>query len=90
MLLQVESFGAFETLTQYGALGVVVLALGAVLWFMLKRQLASEDMLKTKVDTLQKEMNDYIRQDQNHLKDAIENNTKALQELRDIILVKKK
>ena len=51
MLLQVESFGVFETLTQYGALGVIVLALGAVLWYMLKRQLASEDMLKTKVDS---------------------------------------
>jgi hypothetical protein len=90
MLLQVESFGVFETLTQYGALGVIVLALGAVLWYMLKRQLASEDMLKTKVDSLQKEINDYIRQDQNHLTNAIENNTKALQELREMILLKKK
>ena len=44
MLLSAEapSFGVFETLTQYGALGVVVLGLGAVLWFMLKRQLASK------------------------------------------------
>jgi hypothetical protein len=43
MVLSAEApaFGAFETLTQYGALGVVVLGLGAVLWFMLKRQLAS-------------------------------------------------
>ena len=38
MVLSAEapSFGVFETLTQYGALGVVVLGLGAVLWFMLK------------------------------------------------------
>jgi len=47
---EAQSFGAFETLTQYGALGVVVLGLGAVLWFMLKRQIASEDKLKSKVD----------------------------------------
>jgi len=46
IFLQAQSFGVFETLTQYGALGVIVLGLGAVLWFMLKRQLASEDELK--------------------------------------------
>jgi len=28
-LLQVQSFGVFETLTQYGALGVITLGLGA-------------------------------------------------------------
>ena len=48
IFLQVQSFGVFETLTQYGALGVIVLGLGAVLWYMLKRQLASEDELKRK------------------------------------------
>jgi hypothetical protein len=90
LLLQVESFGVFETLTQYGALGVITLALGAALWFLLKRQIASEDRLKAKVDELQKEINDYIRNDQNQIKSTIENNTKALQELRELILIKKK
>ena len=87
IFLQVESFGVFETLTQYGALGVVVLALGAALWFLLKRQIASEDRLKTKVEELQKEINDYIRQDQNKIKETIDNNTKALENLRDIIIM---
>lgn len=90
LLLQVESFGVFETLTQYGALGVITLALGAALWFLLKRQIASEDRLKGKVDELQKEINDYIRNDQNQIKNTIENNTKALQELRELLLFKKK
>ena len=89
MLLQAQ-FGVFETLTQYGALGVITLGLGAALWFLLKRQIASEDRLKAQVDELQKEMNDYMRNDQNQLKSAIENNTKALQELRDIIVLKKR
>ena len=62
MLLQ-ASFGVFETLTQYGALGVIVLGLGAVLWFMLKRQIASEDRLKSRVDELEKELKDYIKTD---------------------------
>ena len=54
MLLQAQ-FGVFETLTQYGALGVITLGLGAALWFLLKRQIASEDRLKKQVEDLQKE-----------------------------------
>lgn len=89
-LLQVQSFGVFETLTQYGALGVITLGLGAALWFLLKRQIASEDKLKTQVDALQKEMNDYIRNDQNQMRQTIDNNTKALTDLRDTIIRGKK
>lgn len=83
------SFGAFETLTQYGALGVVVLGLGAVLWFMLKRQIASEDKLKGKVDELQKELTHYITHDAQKTTEALNNNTKALEKLQDIILAKR-
>jgi hypothetical protein len=50
--------------------------------------LASEERLKEKVDTLQREMNEYIREDQHKLMSIIENNTEAMRELRDIILSK--
>ena len=70
MLLQAQ-FGVFETLTQYGALGVITLGLGAALWFLLKRQIASEDKLKAEVAELRKEMTDYMRKDQDAMKDAI-------------------
>ena len=90
ILLQAPSFGVFETLTQYGALGVSVLGLGAVLWFMLKRQIASEDALKKKVDDLQKELNDYIKTDTGKIQSALDNNTQALRDLREIILLSKK
>ena len=86
VLLQAQSFGVFETLTQYGALGVITLGLGAALWFLLKRQIASEDKLKSQVDALQKEITDYIRNDQNQIKQTVDNNTKALSDLRDIII----
>lgn len=86
VLLQAQSFGVFETLAQYGALGIITLGLGAALWFLLKRQIASEDRLKIKVEELQKEMTDYVRNDQNHMKQTIDNNTKALTDLRDIII----
>jgi len=88
MLLQ-ASFGVFETLTQYGALGVIVLGLGAVLWFMLKRQIASEDRLKARVDELEKELKDYIKTDQNQLRTTIENNTRAMESFRDILITRK-
>ena len=87
-LLQIQSFGVFETLTQYGALGVVTLALGYVVWSLLKRQIASEDRLKSKVEELQKEMNDYIKTDLQKVTTALENNTKAMNDLRDIIIRK--
>jgi hypothetical protein len=83
----VPSFGVFETLTQYGALGVITLGLGAALWFLLKRQIATEDKLKAQVDALQKEVNDYIRNDANNMKNSVENNTRALQDLRELIIM---
>lgn len=89
IFLQAQSFGVFETLTQYGALGVIVLGLGAVLWFMLKRQLASEDELKSKVDDLQKELNGYIKTDAGKVQSALDNNTQALKDLREIIIMSK-
>lgn len=86
LLEAVPSFGVFETLSQYGALGVVTIALGGALWYLLKRQLAAEDSLKRDLAALQKELNDYIREDQKVLKETIDNNTKALHDLRDIML----
>lgn len=89
MILQAQSFGIFETLTQYGALGVITLGLGAALWFMLKRQIATEDALKAKVDSLQKELNDYIRGDAASMKNTIDNNAKSLQDLKEFIMLNK-
>lgn len=82
----VPSFGIFETLTQYGALGVITLGLGAALWFLLKRQIASEDRLKSQVEDLQKDLNNYVKNDAGIIKSSLENNTRALQDLKDIIL----
>jgi biopolymer transport protein ExbB/TolQ len=88
LLQTVTDFGVFNVLTQYGVLGITTLGLAAAVWYLLKRQLSSEERLKDKVDTLQREMNDYIREDQHKLMSIIENNTEAMKELRDIILSK--
>lgn len=50
------NFGVFEQLTNYGALGLVVLALGAVAWYMFKRIVSEKDKLQAKVDELEKEL----------------------------------
>jgi hypothetical protein len=52
----VTNFGVFENLTQYGALGLIVLALGAVAWYMFKRIVAEKDRLQAKVEELEKEL----------------------------------
>lgn len=46
----VPSFGIFEQLANYGALGLVALALGAVVWMYIKRQLDENDRLRKKLD----------------------------------------
>ena len=86
IIIQVQSFGVFEALTQYGALGIVTIGLGVALWYLLKRQIESEDELKSRVDDLQKELNDYIRNDAARMKEVLESNTKALQDLKDLII----
>jgi hypothetical protein len=80
-----QSFGVFETLTQYGALGVITLALGYALYYLLKRQIASEDKLKAELEELRKEMNTYLRNDNSSMKSTIENNTKAINDLKDML-----
>jgi uncharacterized membrane-anchored protein YhcB (DUF1043 family) len=82
----VPSFGIFENLAQYGALGIIVLAMGAALWYLLKRMMKTEDELKEKLDTLQSEMNNYIRNDQSKLKEVIENNSRAMNDLKEVVM----
>ena len=89
VFLDVDVSGAvnsFENLAQYGALGIVASFMGVALWMLLKRMLKAEDELKKQVDGLQKEMNNYILNDQNTLKEVIENNSKVMTSLRDIVL----
>lgn len=88
-MVLLQSFGVFETLSQYGALGVITLGLGAALWFLLKRQIASEDRLKNRVDELEKELKDYIKTDRDQLRNTIDNNTRAIDSFKDIMLTRK-
>lgn len=81
-----NALGAAENLVQYGALGAIAIFMGTALWMLLKRMLKAEDELKAKVESLQKQMDDYIITDQNKLREVIENNSKVMTSLRDIVL----
>lgn len=50
----VPSFGIFEQLANYGALGLAALALGAVCWIFIKRHLDEKDRLQRKLDEMDK------------------------------------
>jgi hypothetical protein len=46
----VPSFGIFEQLANYGALGLATLALGALAWFFIKRNMDEQDRLRRKLE----------------------------------------
>jgi hypothetical protein len=51
----VPSFGIFEQLANYGALGLAVLGLGFVAWFLFKRNLDEQDRMKRKMEELERQ-----------------------------------
>lgn len=48
-------FGVFEQLANYGALGLVVLALGYLAWFFIKRNLDEKDRLIKRLEDINDE-----------------------------------
>lgn len=89
MILQtVPSAGIFDSLIQYGVLGIATLGLGWVCWKLLQRQLETEEKLNTKLSELENRLNSYVEDDINQLKDLAETNRKSYLELRDLIVVK--
>ena len=49
-----RGLGAYEGLVQYGALGIVVIALGFVVWKMWNKNLEEKDRLQKRVEELEK------------------------------------
>ncbi len=74
------SFGIFESLTDYGILGFVVLGLGYLCWTFLNRLMKSEDDYKKRVEELEGELRDEVS-------DAIKKNTESAKTLKETILM---
>lgn len=87
LLLQVNptNFGIFERLSQYGILGLVCLALGAVSWLLFKRQLKSEEILKKELELTRNEFKSYILNDQRELREVVRANTNVMEEFRTMV-----
>lgn len=73
------SFGVFDTLHQYGILGLVVLALGYIVWILFNRTLKNEDDLKKKVDELEGEHREELNK-------TIKDSVKSSNSLKDTVL----
>ena len=50
-----KDFGVFNQLADYGALGLAVLGLGFVAWFLFKRNLDEQDRMKRKMEELERQ-----------------------------------
>ena len=55
--MQAQSLGAFELLLEYGILGLIVLALGTITWFFIRKNMDEKDRLIRRLEDL----NDEIR-----------------------------
>ena len=53
---QASQFGVFEKLTDYGALGLIVLALGYISWMFVQKKLKENEELKKKIEDLREEL----------------------------------
>jgi len=48
--------GPYQALVDYGMLGLVVLALGAIGWYMFKKHMAEKDEMKKRIEELEDEL----------------------------------
>lgn len=85
-LLDVNQTIVQTTFLQYGILGVVALVLGYFAWNSYKRLIDRNDALERKVDALQDEMTGLLIEERDRMGRIVEENTKAINELRSIIV----
>jgi hypothetical protein len=89
-LLQTGPFSSYSTLqstaVQYGILGILAFLLSFFAWNQFKRLTEKNDKLEQKVDSLQKEMMDLIVEEKERLSELVQQNTKALNDLRQTIV----
>ena len=54
-----------------------------------KEVIETSNVIRSSLDDLQKEVNDYVRNDAGKVQNALDNNTQALKDLREIIIMSK-
>jgi predicted RNA-binding protein YlqC (UPF0109 family) len=86
MLLQVPTSAINLELMQYGVLGLAALLLGYFAWTSYKRLIDKNDKLEEKVEELQYRMNELLIEERDRMGKIIEENTRAIHDLRQIIV----
>ena len=86
MFLEVDVVATQSVFMQYGVLGVVSFILGYFAWHSYKRLADRNDALEEKVDKMQAEMTRLLIDERDRMSDIIAENTKAIHDLRSIII----
>ena len=84
--LQINPYTFQTEILQYGVLGVVAFLLGYFAWNSYKKLVDRNDALEKKVDNLQTEVRQLLVEERDRMSKIIEENTKAITELRHIIV----
>lgn len=85
-LLQANTYQIQQTFLQYGVLGIVAFVLGYFAWTSYKKLVDRNDALEKKVDNLQDEVRQLLVDERDRMGKIVEENTKAINELRQIIV----
>lgn len=86
MFLAIEPTTIDSAFMQYGLIGVIALLLGYFAWNSYNRLLVKNDALERKVDALQEEMTGLLIEERDRMSKIIEENTRAINDLRTIIV----
>jgi hypothetical protein len=84
--LQISPYAFQSAFVQYGVLGIVAFVLGYFAWTSYKSLVHRNDALEKKVDNLQDEVRQLLVEERDRMSKIIEENTKAITELRHIIV----
>ena len=86
VFLQVDANTIQSQFLQFGVLGIVSFLLGYFAWHSYKRLADRNDALEAKVDRMQEEMTKLLIDERDRMSDIIAENTKAIHDLRTIII----
>lgn len=87
IILQTPTTYSIQTeLFQYGILGMVAFVLGYFAWISYRKLIDRNDNLEKKVDNLQTEVRALLVEERDRMSKIVEENTKAINELRQIIV----
>ena len=84
--LQIVSNPIQSAFVQYGVLGITAFLLGYFAWNSYKKLVDRNDALEKKVDNLQLEVRALLVEERDRMSRIVEENTKAINELRQIIV----